>query len=136
MPTRLAIISDVHADVHAVRDALAQIERLGCELVVCAGDIVDCGLYPEETIDLLARRKIPCIRGNHDRWAVARDRGELRDTSGWDLSPRAVGFLAQLASSWSATLEGVRVAVHHASPRSDMDGIYPSDVTLDGARQW
>jgi hypothetical protein len=29
---RLAIITDLHADVHALRDALAQIERLGCRV--------------------------------------------------------------------------------------------------------
>src|SRR5580658_692973 len=43
--SRLAIVSDVHADVHALRDALAQIERLGCDAVVCAGDLVDYGLF-------------------------------------------------------------------------------------------
>ena len=136
MATRLAIISDVHADVHAVRDALGQIERLGCAVVVCAGDIVDYGLFPEETIELLAHRKIPCIRGNHDRWAVTVDRGESTDASGWDLSPRAAGFLAQLPTSWGATIEGVRIAVHHGSPRSDMDGIYPSEATIEDARRW
>ena len=35
--TRLAIVSDVHADVHAPVDALAQAERLGCEVIVCVG---------------------------------------------------------------------------------------------------
>jgi hypothetical protein len=32
--TRLAVISDVHADLHALRDALAQIERMGCAAIV------------------------------------------------------------------------------------------------------
>ena len=47
---KLAIISDLHADVHALRDALAQIERLGCDEIVCAGDVLDWGLFPERTI--------------------------------------------------------------------------------------
>ena len=136
MTARIAIFSDVHADVHAVRDALEQIERAGCDVIVCAGDLIDYGLFPEETIDLLDRRKVPCIRGNHDRWAVARDRGETHDTSGWDLSPRAVGFLGRLPTSWSAKLEGVRVVVHHASPRSDMEGIRPEEATIEDARRW
>jgi putative phosphoesterase len=135
MTTRLAIISDVHADVHAVRDTLAQIERLGCNLVVCAGDLVDYGLFPEETIELLGQRKVPCIRGNHDRWAVARDRGEMRDTTGWGLSPRAIGFLGRMPLAWRATIEGVRVAVHHASVGSDMAGIYPDQLAADDARR-
>lgn len=43
---RVAFISDVHADVHALRDALASIERLGRDPIVCAGDFVDYGVFP------------------------------------------------------------------------------------------
>jgi predicted phosphodiesterase len=45
--TRLAFISDVHADVHAVRDALRRIDELGVECIFCCGDLVDYGLFPE-----------------------------------------------------------------------------------------
>lgn len=131
---RLAVLSDIHADVYALADALARLERLHCDAVVCAGDLVDYGLFPAETIALLRERRIACIRGNHDRWAVGSGRadapdaapgGEPHDTTGWDLSSDAVAFLAALPPAWDATIEGVRVAVRHGTPRSDMDGIYP-----------
>jgi predicted phosphodiesterase len=77
--SKLAIISDVHGDVHALRDALAQIDRLDCDQIVCGGDLVDWGLFPAETIELLRERKIPCIRGNHDRWATGRGRADDLD---------------------------------------------------------
>lgn len=123
---RLAIITDVHADVHALQDALVQIERLGCDEIVCAGDILDWGLFPEETIALLQERRIPTIQGNHDRWAVQ----EGRDTSGWDLTTAATAWLAKLPTSWVRTIQGVRVVAWHARPGSDIKGIYP-DI-LDG----
>ena len=48
--TRIGIITDVHADVHALRDALFQMEhRLHCEMVICCGDVIDYdmnGIYP------------------------------------------------------------------------------------------
>ncbi len=141
--TRVAIISDVHADVHALQDALRAIERLECDLVVCAGDLVDYGLFPEETIALLREQRVTCVRGNHDRWAVGRGRAddpnsavdaEPRDASGWDLSLAALRFLAELPVGWNATIDGVRVAVRHGSPKSDMDGIYP-DLTTDADLQ-
>jgi hypothetical protein len=44
---RLGVIADVHADVHALRDALGQMDRLACDAIVCAGDLVDYGLYAE-----------------------------------------------------------------------------------------
>src|SRR5580658_4323042 len=116
---RLAIISDLHADVHALRDALAQIERLGCEEIVCAGDVLDWGRFPERTIALLQERRIATIRGNHCRWALS----EGHDSSGWDLTPRAIEFLESLPASWTRTIDEVRVAVWHARPKSDMKGI-------------
>ena len=51
---RIALFSDVHADLHALHDALSRIDALRCDLIVCAGDLVDYGLFPEETLELLA----------------------------------------------------------------------------------
>jgi putative phosphoesterase len=142
--TRLAIISDVHADVHAVQDALTRIDQLGCDRIVCAGDIVDYGLFPEETIDVLRTRNILCIRGNHDRWAVGRGSAddpnnvgaEVHHTSGFDLSRDAIAFLARLPKRWDAVLDGVRVAVRHGTPKSDMDGVDPRLALGPDVRRW
>lgn len=135
--TRLAIISDVHADVHALRDALAIIDGLACDAIVCAGDVIDFGLFPVETIALLAERKIPTVRGNHDSWALrnipmvglggswAEEVRESRESMVW---------LRALPTSWSATFDGVRVAVHHGHPsRGDMVGIQPAELTWRNA---
>lgn len=135
---KLAIISDVHGDVHALSDALAQIDRLGCEVTICAGDVLDYGSFPEETIALLRERRIPTIRGNHDRWAIGRGRADqpddvdldlFTDASGWDLSRESLVFLAELPLTWRATIGGVRVAVAHARPGSDIEGILPVEAT-------
>jgi putative phosphoesterase len=128
---RLAIISDVHADVHALTDALAAIGRMACDAVVCAGDVVDFGLFPDETIAMLAARGIATVRGNHDRWAST---GEHR--SGWsgDLSPESKRWLAGLPTSIRMVHEDIRVAVHHASPVADMAGIYPASLQAHEAR--
>ncbi|MFI5298697.1 MAG: metallophosphoesterase family protein [Polyangiales bacterium] len=123
---RLAVISDVHADVHALEAALSLIERLGCHSIVCAGDLVDYGLFGDETLDLLAARKIPCVRGNHDRWALDGD----GHGGGAELSRPSRRFLAALPRSLAMTIEGVRIAVHHASPRGDMDGIDPDETSF------
>lgn len=116
---KLAVITDVHADVHALRDALAQIDRLGVVEVVCAGDVLDYGLFPEELIALLRKRKVVTIRGNHDRWAVK----DGHDMSGWDLTLDAITWLGTLPTYWRKSIGGVRVMVTHARPESDMLGI-------------
>lgn len=116
---KLAVISDVHADVHALQDALAQIDRLGIEQIVCCGDLVDYGLFPEETLTILRDRKITCVRGNHDRWAVK----DGSDMSGWNLTAASIAFLESLPATWSTTIGGVRVVLWHAQPKSDTNGI-------------
>lgn len=121
--TRLAVITDVHADVHALRDALAQIDQLGVDQILCCGDLLDYGLFPEGTLTLLRERGVITIRGNHDRWAI--ETGS--DTSGWDLSAKSVAYLESLPTGWSKRIDGVRVVLAHARPGSDMDGI-PADA--------
>jgi predicted phosphodiesterase len=70
-------------------------------------------------------RDIPCVRGNRDRWATK------DGARGCDLSDRTRAFLTfQLLPRWEKTIEGTRVAVHHASPRGDMDGIDPEHIDL------
>jgi putative phosphoesterase len=130
---RLAIISDVHADVYALRDALAQGERLVCDAVVCAGDVVGYGVFPEETVALLREKKVPCVRGNHDRWAT--DPNVAGGASGL-LSDDALAYLASLPRVWNKVIDGVRVAMCHGTPRSDMDGVVPGMATVDAVRRW
>jgi putative phosphoesterase len=138
--TKLAILSDVHGDLHALRGALEHISRMRCEAVVCAGDLVDYGPWPNATIALLRTLAIPCIRGNHDRWAVAEARaGTTRPapaTHATALSEGSLSFLASLPTSWEAKLDGVRVAMHHASPSSDMHPILPQYAAPNDVRHW
>jgi len=131
---RLAILSDVHADQPALQRALEHADHFGCAVLVCAGDVVDGEPFPEETIALLRERKIPCIRGNHDRWAIGAGRaiepngvlsGAPYDASGFGLSRSAVRYLAALPTYWEAALAGARIAIHHGRPGSDMNGVYP-----------
>jgi putative phosphoesterase len=145
MPSfRLGIITDVHADVHALESALRRMQELHCDAVVCCGDLVDLGLFPEETIEVLQRDGIPCVRGNHDRWAVGhgaahdpRGHGDDRDATGFDLSPGALSFLAGLPTAWRSVVHGVRVVVWHSRPgdQAGMLGIHPDQLDAIAAEK-
>jgi len=130
---RLAVIADVHADIHSLHDALAQAERLGCTAVLCAGDLVGYGLFPMQVIDLLRERKISCVRGNHDRWA---EDPNMAGSSSGLLSDDAMAFLAGLPRVWNKVIDGVRVAMCHGTPRSDMDSVVPGMTTADDVQRW
>jgi putative phosphoesterase len=117
--TRLGFITDVHADVHALRDALVQFDQLGVGTIVCCGDLIDYGLFPDETLTLLREKKIISIRGNHDRWAIK----DGHDTSGWDLTADNRAYLTSLPTTWTRVVDGIRIVLAHARHGSDMKGI-------------
>jgi putative phosphoesterase len=117
---RLGLISDVHGDFAALQDALAQLERLGVDDVVCAGDLLDWGPSPGRCLELLATRGIPCVRGNHDYVDAG---GGLFDPLVY-LGRPALQFLDAMPLTWGRTIVGVRVHVTHASPGDIMAGIH------------
>ena len=63
---RLAVISDVHANLEALRAALASIAAEGVDRILCLGDIVGYHADPGECIALLRRSGAICVLGNHD----------------------------------------------------------------------
>ena len=84
LAARTAVISDIHGNHAGLVAALADIERQGCDHIVCLGDLVDGGPHNEAVIETLQQRGIPCVRGNHD---------EINDV---ELPPAMRGFLLGL----------------------------------------
>jgi putative phosphoesterase len=69
---RVAVITDIHANLPALQAALARIDELGVDALYCGGDLVGYGPHPNEVCALIAERGIPTIYGNYD-YAIARD---------------------------------------------------------------
>jgi diadenosine tetraphosphatase ApaH/serine/threonine PP2A family protein phosphatase len=68
---RYAIISDVHANLPALRAVLADAARVA-DAVVCLGDVVGYGAEPEACIDLVAERAVAVVAGNHEHAVTGR----------------------------------------------------------------
>lgn len=68
---KLAVITDVHANLPALRAALQAIGEEGVDLVVHAGDAIAIGPQPAECLDLLlGLPNARFVMGNHDAWFV------------------------------------------------------------------
>src|SRR5258708_21717884 len=67
---RLAILSDIHANLEALRATLDDVAARGADRIVCLGDIVGYNTDPDACVALLRARVPLCVAGNHDR-AVA-----------------------------------------------------------------
>jgi putative phosphoesterase len=63
---KLAIISDIHANLDALQAVWQDLEAQNPDRVYCLGDLVGYGAYPNETIQFIREREIPTIMGNYD----------------------------------------------------------------------
>jgi predicted phosphodiesterase len=63
---RLAIISDIHGNLEAFKEVLADIGRCGVDEIFCLGDNIGYGPEPEEVVLKILEHNIPCIMGNHE----------------------------------------------------------------------
>ncbi len=66
----IAITSDIHSNLEALTAVLYEIERRKITQIYCLGDVVGYGSNPNECIQMLRERNIPCIAGNHDKAAM------------------------------------------------------------------
>ncbi|MDG5766306.1 metallophosphoesterase family protein [Balneolales bacterium ANBcel1] len=117
---RLAILSDIHANLPALEACLRKLDQLEYDRVISLGDQVGYGPYPNEVISLLREREIPTVLGNHDAGAVERIpltmfREPNHSLLTWTrdhLTPENRAWLAE--APW--TLEGDDWIASHASP--------------------
>src|SRR4030081_2503562 len=72
--TRVAVLTDIHANLAALDATLRAIEgsEISSDAVYCGGDLVGYGPTPNEVCRLIEERAIPTIYGNYD-YAIARD---------------------------------------------------------------
>jgi predicted phosphodiesterase len=87
---RYAIVSDIHANLEALRAVLKDIKAQRVDKIICLGDIVGYYADPNSCTKLCRNSGFICIRGNHDDAAI-----ELCDID--DFNP-----IAQTALLWTA----------------------------------
>jgi predicted phosphodiesterase len=63
---KTAIISDIHGNATALESVLKDIDSCSVDSVLSLGDNIGYGPEPEKVIDILRKRKIPSVTGNHE----------------------------------------------------------------------
>jgi predicted phosphodiesterase len=118
---RLAILSDIHANLPALEAVLADIGGAGLSDLWCLGDVVGYGAQPDECTRLVRERCDLCLVGNHDLAVL----DELDVSAFSPAAAAAVRWTQETADP--STLDFLRelepadetrdVALYHASPR-------------------
>jgi len=132
---RVAVISDVHGNYHALAAVLDQVDSERVDAVWCLGDTVGYGPLPNECCDSVAEHAAICLVGNHDLvvlgdLSVSDFNDEAAAAARWTagvLTQRSRDFLQRLAPA--AEVDGVDL--FHASAR---DPIWEYVLTEEAAR--
>lgn len=69
---RIAIISDIHANIEALEAVLKKIEEIKVDRILCLGDIIGYGPNPNECISLVKEIVDESIVGNHEYGVLGR----------------------------------------------------------------
>jgi predicted phosphodiesterase len=118
---RVAVVSDIHSNLHALEAVLAAIDADRPDELWCLGDLVGYGPRPNECCAAIAERADVCLAGNHDlavRGTIDLDEfgGEAGIAATWTrgvLEPQAQELLDRLEPEGSAH----GVALYHGSAR-------------------
>jgi len=129
---RLAVLSDVHANLPALRAVLADVDAQRPDAIWVAGDLVGYNPWPNEVLEILRRRHMKAIRGNHERAVLGGDTSWFNELAAeairWTrvvIAPGNIGYIQSLEDRTRGNLaEGV-VAMYHGSPRNDDEYVMP-----------
>jgi putative phosphoesterase len=129
---RVAVITDIHGNLPALKASLAAIDTIGVDAIYCGGDLVGYGPHPNEVCRLIQERAIPTIYGNYDyaigrdlhdcgcAYVTAHDRELGQQSVAWTLARTdraAKDFMGGLPCELRFDLGDRRIRLVHGSPR-------------------
>jgi diadenosine tetraphosphatase ApaH/serine/threonine PP2A family protein phosphatase len=134
---RVAVISDIHSNYHALEAVLEDVDGAGPDELWCLGDVVGYGPRPNDCVDRICRRADVCLVGNHDLAAI----GSLATTDfGLSAAVSAQWTAAELGDAQAAWLRSLEpqalregAELYHGSPRDPVwEYVLSEEVALVG----
>ncbi len=125
---KLAVISDIHSNIHALAAVLEEIEGREAEKIFALGDLVGYNAYPRETLELIKKRELVSIMGNHDVVCSGLENPiwfntAAREVALWTHKMLSDGHRSYLRDIPNEKMVADRVYAVHGSPMSRDDYI-------------
>ena len=123
---QVAIISDIHSNLPALREVLKEIRGMK---IFCCGDLVGYAAFPNEVIEAVKKNKIISILGNHDYAVITGDTSWFNPVAAaaidWtrkEIKKENLDFLNSLPKFYEGDFYMV-----HGSPRNELDEYVSED---------
>ena len=142
------MFSDIHGNKPALNTVLREIEIEKPDRVICLGDLVGYGPWPNEVIETIKQKNIPTIRGNYDEgvgydsddcgcaYLTEEERVNGQRSIEWTkahVSSENKVWLKNLKNDIKIEVDGTNVLFVHGSPRRINEYLYdnrPSESLL------
>ncbi|BCS54641.1 metallophosphoesterase [Geobacter sp. SVR] len=120
---KLALISDIHSNLHYLEKILAAIGREGVDEIYCLGDLIGYYDRPHDVLQCCLANDIKAVRGNHEHYLIGsigyapekedlyRIREQREELDGEDME-----FLKGLPDFMVVTLMGKTLYLTHSLP--------------------
>ena len=118
--TKIAIISDIHANTDALQLVLNDIEKRCVDKVICLGDIITKYYYPKETVDIIKNNCDTVLKGNCDNNVVKNENYRWARSL---LGSKRLEYLDSLPASSVIKLGEVLINLYHSNP-NDMEMMF------------
>ncbi|WP_226037043.1 metallophosphoesterase family protein [Aquibacillus saliphilus] len=134
---KIAFISDIHGNAHALDAVLDDISKKNIDKIYVLGDIAYRGPEPKRSIELVRNLKTTVVKGNADEWIVRGvQKGEVpdqaldlmnqeRDFATSQLEQSDIDYLSSLPTEATFEEEGTAFHIFHATPTSLFDVVLP-----------
>ncbi|CDQ17818.1 Calcineurin-like phosphoesterase superfamily domain-containing protein [Halobacillus karajensis] len=75
---RIAVITDIHGNIYALRSALEDIRRKKVDAIYCLGDMIGMGPFSNQVCEtLFSHENVQLVTGNHDEAVMALIKGSV-----------------------------------------------------------
>lgn len=117
---KIAIISDIHSNLEALKTVFKDIENRGITRIFCLGDIIAKGVHSHECLSLIREKCEVILQGNCDdffsKHFLENQMSERIIFNQGLLSQEELNFLSKLPFSYDFYLSGALVRLVHATP--------------------
>ena len=125
---KIAIISDIHGNLEALKATLKDIEERKVEKIICLGDIIAKGVHPKECLALIRTKCEIVLQGNCDIYFSTEHRNidemdeQERKRIKWNqslINKEDREYLLNLPFCYEFYMSGSLVRLFHATPTAN-----------------
>ncbi|MDD7793143.1 metallophosphoesterase family protein [Clostridium sp. 'White wine YQ'] len=127
---RIALISDIHANIPALEAVLLDIKNRGISRIMCLGDLAGKGASPQVAVDTIRNNCEVVLKGNWDYLISEVNDSYFLEWNSSRLNQSQLRYLKELPLYFDFYMSGKLIRLCHASPTNVFDSVQ-STATIE-----